>query len=259
MALRVGIVGFGELGKYLLEKLSELPDRFHVVFVYNRTPVQHPLWVASVTAHKVDLLVEVAHPDVVRNLGLLHLGADLFVGSPTAFASGAPLEIPPDVSCYVPVGALWGGEDILKLKSSLASVKVTMRKHPEHLRSTVGAVRERLDEYMRDDSATGPAVLYSGPVRQLCPLAPNNVNTMACAALVGLGFDETVGCLMADKQLTEHHVITVEVASKGGLQVTTERRNPAKLGAVTGQATFGSFFQSLLRAHSKPKGQINVV
>ena len=39
-----------------------------------------------------------------------------------------------------------------------------------------------------------------GRVRELCPLAPNNVNTMACAAIAAhnLGFDGVIGCLVAD-------------------------------------------------------------
>ena len=40
----------------------------------------------------------------------------------------------------------------------------------------------------------------SGPVRELCGLAPNNVNTMAAAALAAhtLGFDKTRGSIVAD-------------------------------------------------------------
>ena len=40
----------------------------------------------------------------------------------------------------------------------------------------------------------------SGCIRDLCPLAPNNVNTMAAAALAAhnLGFDKTQGCIVAD-------------------------------------------------------------
>ena len=43
-------------------------------------------------------------------------------------------------------------------------------------------------------------VILPGPVRGLCPLAPNNVNTMACASIAAhnLGFDGVVGCLVAD-------------------------------------------------------------
>jgi predicted dinucleotide-utilizing enzyme len=120
---RVGIIGFGELGKYLLEQMSAQPELFEVVFIYNRTPVAHPLYCSSVTQHEVDLLVEVAHPCVIRDLDLLNQGADVFVGSPTAFAEGE-WTIPANVACYVPVGALWGAEDILKMKANIASLKV---------------------------------------------------------------------------------------------------------------------------------------
>ena len=39
-----------------------------------------------------------------------------------------------------------------------------------------------------------------GPVRKLCPQAPNNVNTMAAAALAAhnLGFDKVQGSIVAD-------------------------------------------------------------
>jgi len=39
-----------------------------------------------------------------------------------------------------------------------------------------------------------------GAVRELCHLAPNNVNTMAAAALAAhnLGFDNVSGCLISD-------------------------------------------------------------
>lgn len=47
-----------------------------------------------------------------------------------------------------------------------------------------------------------PLALYDGPVRQLCALAPNNVNTMAAACVAGhnLGFDKVQGILISDPQ-----------------------------------------------------------
>lgn len=41
-----------------------------------------------------------------------------------------------------------------------------------------------------------------GPVRELCPLAPNNVNTMAAAAIAAhnLGFDKVSGSIVSDPQ-----------------------------------------------------------
>ena len=43
-------------------------------------------------------------------------------------------------------------------------------------------------------------VLYEGPVRPLCSVAPNNVNTMAAAAIAAtnLGLDQTIGKLVSD-------------------------------------------------------------
>ena len=44
------------------------------------------------------------------------------------------------------------------------------------------------------------SLCFPGPIRELCSLAPNNVNTMAAAALAAhnLGFDKSRGCIMAD-------------------------------------------------------------
>ena len=49
--------------------------------------------------------------------------------------------------------------------------------------------------------------IITGPVRGLCPLAPNNVNTMAAAALAAqnLGFDGVRGCLVSDPRLVARY------------------------------------------------------
>ncbi len=72
-----------------------------------------------------------------------------------------------------------------------------MTKHPDSFKLT-GNLAEKLDR--TDFSDNQPVVLFEGPVRELCPLAPNNVNTMAAAAVAAnnLGLDRTVGKLIAD-------------------------------------------------------------
>ncbi len=69
-----------------------------------------------------------------------------------------------------------------------------MRKHPRSFKLE-GDLREK-NSLVTSEST----VLFEGPVRQLCPLAPNNVNTMAAAAIAArsLGFDNVVGKLVAD-------------------------------------------------------------
>ncbi|XP_053870980.1 aspartate dehydrogenase domain-containing protein isoform X2 [Malaclemys terrapin pileata] len=212
---KVGIVGFGHLGQYLVQRLQDEGPRhgLELAFVWNRdagklqgkVPVSLQLQdLARFPEREVDLVVEVAHPCVVRDHGISFLSGADFMG-----------------------------------------LKVTMIKHPDSFRLE-GALREQL--------RAGRAVLYEGPVRGLCPLAPNNVNTMAaaCMAAPSLGFDGVQGCLIADPGLPDWHVVEVEVTGPSGerrdqaFTVTTSRRNPASPGAVTGAATFPSFWSSLL-------------
>lgn len=103
----------------------------------------------------------------------------------------------------------------------------------------------------------GETVLFDGPVRALCPMAPNNVNTIAAAALAAkdLGFDGVIGCLVADTSL-EAHVIEINAVGPGDppFTVNTVRFNPARPGAVTGNATYGSFVSSMVRAAGQGPG-----
>ncbi|XP_075771012.1 uncharacterized protein LOC102452260 isoform X4 [Pelodiscus sinensis] len=161
---KVGIVGFGHLGQYLVQRLQDegAGHGLELGFVWNRdarklrgqVPASLQLQdLSRVPEWAVDLIVEVAHPCIAQDHG-------------EAFLSGA----------------------------DFMGLTVTMVKHPESFRLE-GALRERLQA-----AGAGRAVLYEGPVRALCPLAPNNVNTMAaaCVAAPSLGFDGVRGCLIAD-------------------------------------------------------------
>lgn len=46
-------------------------------------------------------------------------------------------------------------------------------------------------------------------------------------------------------RLDDYHVVEVEVTGCDGFSVNTVRRNPAALGAVTGSATYASFWSSV--------------
>lgn len=185
------------------------------------------------------------------------------IGSPTALAD-ADLERKlraKAMECgnglYVPSGAFWGGEDIAKMadNGSLTGLKVTMKKHPASFK-VLGDLAVKNNEV-----GDKPVVLYEGPVRQLCPLVPSNVNTMACAAIAAhnLGFDKVQGCLVADRSLN-CHIVEVEVfgplinEGKDQFTVKTVRINPCQMGAVTGNATYASFVNSMEKAFGKGRG-----
>eukprot|EP01118_Nematostelium_gracile_P000674 TRINITY_DN10717_c0_g1_i1.p1 TRINITY_DN10717_c0_g1~~TRINITY_DN10717_c0_g1_i1.p1 ORF type:complete len:151 (+),score=32.56 TRINITY_DN10717_c0_g1_i1:100-552(+) len=143
-------------------------------------------------------------------------------------------------------------------RGSLTDLKITMKKHPNSLKLEE-PLMSKLKTYRDDPNASGEFIIYEDSVRKLCPLAPNNVNTMACASLaaVNLGFDRVKAVLVADKSL-EAHVIDIEAYGPGQGQdkfyVKTTRYNPAKPGAVTGNATYESFVSSLFNAFGRGNG-----
>ena len=272
---RVGIVGYGALGKYLV---SHLPSKYVLVWVWNRTPPDPATLppgtvilpsLSDAHLHHVDLIVEVCHPAVLSEHGArLAALADLFIGSPTSLSDEAlagrllAAAAAAHHGVYVPVGALWGAGDLTRMDAAgtLSRLCVTMKKHPASL-LLGGSLGDALAAFVaRGD--TGEVELYRGPVRALAALAPNNVNTMAAACLATPacgGWDRVVGVLVADSSLTTH-VIVVEAEGLPSpitgerLVVRTERVNPAAPGAVTGAATFGSFVSSLSAAGGRGGG-----
>ncbi|KAF0977265.1 hypothetical protein FDP41_003918 [Naegleria fowleri] len=274
---RVGIVGFGELGKFLADKIlhdEKASQKFEIVFVWNRTfdKIENdksikPEWylkdLNDFASKKPNIIVEVAHPDIIVEYGKKFLSyCDLFVGSPTAFADEkCESEIRQVLSsnttngCYVASGALWGAFDIQKMAliGALKGLSVTMKKHPSSMKLTTKEMQDKLQQALNDP--TKEHIVYEGPVRPLCPIAPNNVNTMAVASLAAenLGFDGVKARLVADARL-DAHVIDIEVVGPNGFSVVTNRYNPAKVGAVTGQATYFSFLSSLLLSGGRGGG-----
>lgn len=267
---RIGIIGFGSIGQFIYEEILKC-DELSVAFVWNRSiekleQVPEDLILKDLADFKTrnaDLILELAHVSITKEFGERFLEhGDFMIGSPTALADAAlekslrQKSLQSGFGLYVPAGAFWGGEDVKKMadSNSLKALKVTMKKHPSCFK-VLGEVAEK-------NKTVGdiPVVLYDGPVRQLCPLAPANVNTMACAAIAAhnLGFDRVQGCLVADKSLS-CHIVEIEVtgpATDGDqyFTVKTTRTNPNKPGAVTGNATYASFMASLKRAYGKGGG-----
>ncbi|XP_040189891.1 putative L-aspartate dehydrogenase isoform X2 [Rana temporaria] len=264
---RIGIVGFGHVGHFLAQKILEEGEKcgLELAFVWNRTmkkmdgvidPRLQLHQLSQFQTRQADLIVEVAHPDITRDYGEHFLSAaNVMIGSPTVLSD-------PDIerrlretattsghTLYIPSGALWGGEDIQRMadRGTLKGLRITMTKHPDslHLKGELAQKNRAVD---------GRTILYEGPVRGLCPVAPNNVNTMAAACMAAhtLGFDGVIGVLVADPRIPDWHFVDIEVTGTRNKEtgqvfsVTTKRCNPAGVGQVTGSATFLSFWSSLL-------------
>jgi len=271
---RIGIVGFGQLGQYLVDQILTNGHELglQLAFVWNRTKTDELNSIVDKTLilddlkdfvkYEVDIIVEVSHPIITRQFGAEFLKhSDFMIGSPSALADKdlekSLISASEKFGVFIPSGALWGGSDIREMsdRNALKELRITMTFHPNSL---------KLDGDLKtlNDSITDkPIVLYKGPVRQVCSLAPNNVNTMAAAALAGysLGFDGTIGCLISDPNSKDYHKIEIELIGPKGsndcsLKVNTTRLSPSSGSHVSSSATFGSFLSSLLNAQHKGKG-----
>ncbi|KAI6214544.1 Methyltransferase [Aphelenchoides besseyi] len=201
--------------------------------VWNRTEDEHEkvLPLSDLVPEKlqdIDLVIEVAHPQVVENYAALILKhADLF----------NVLKQDSQRAVFIPAGAFWGSNDVKKMADlgTLRAMTITMIKHPSSFKVR-GALVDLCEQALKENQ---PIVIFEGPVRLLCPLAPNNVNTMAGAAIAAhnLGFDHT---------LKEWHIVEYELKGENGFCIKLRRENPAKPGAVTGDSTYFAFLSSVI-------------
>ncbi len=289
---RVGIVGYGKVGSFLVEKIIEhqnhavktssvprmvlafVVDLFDPKAVEKSTSI--PEDCKSYTLdnffdrYRADLVVEVAHPDISKRYGAKILqSSDFLIASTTAFADketekslqDAVATNPLARGIYLTVGALYGAFDLKKMSDAgqLRRLQVTMTKHPLSLYPEPGTPEHAANEAAKIHD--GPVVLYKGPIRRLAAVCPRNVNTLCTAALAAIkttGMDHTEGVLVADRSLMD---MIIEVKAEGparpkdggpGLRIDVTRRNPSEPGEVTGMATFQSFYASLLRVASSP-------
>jgi len=196
MTKRIGFIGFGTIGQYILEHLKN--DPIEVAFIYDRQPVTNPalapLAISTPEAlaercKGVDLVIEAATSAVVIELAPVVLPhTDMVVFSSTAFAD-ADFQQTAEKLCqstghriFVPHGAVLGFDGLADGKDVLEAVTITTTKRPKNLG--------------RDD--TTRTVLYEGPTRGACKAYPRNVNVHAGIALAGLGFEKTQSRIVSD-------------------------------------------------------------
>ena len=86
---RIGIIGYGSLGQYLVKELKDDPA-YKIVFVWNRTPdnlvdISPDLILTDLNLfsdYTPDLIIEVAHPSISEKFGMKFLQhADYFAGN----------------------------------------------------------------------------------------------------------------------------------------------------------------------------------
>lgn len=205
---RIGLMGYGKIGRAMAEEIAALPD-VELVFIQDpflpkevQTPA--PVYPQGEAARyaSVDLMIECATADVLKaEIDNILPNCDLMMFSVTAFSDPEFEKKALDLCqrhghhIYLPHGAILGLDGIFDGRSILHSVSIETTKNPASLGRT----------------DTQRTVLYEGPTRQACRLFPRNVNVHAAVALAGIGFDRTTSRIVADPAVhTNTHIITVE-------------------------------------------------
>jgi aspartate dehydrogenase len=283
---RVGFVGYGFLGKNLVQMIledSKAQNIMELAFVVDlmspNVVIDDPslpdhVKIANLDnweSYNADLIVEVAHPSISTLWGAKFLEhADYLLASTTAFADKPTEELlktaankPNGHGLYMAAGALFGSLDIQKMSDmgKLSGLRVVMKKHPLSLYPTPGTEAFHLNEAAKSsESEGGEVLLFDGTVRNLANLFPRNVNTICTAAIAAwssVGMDNSTACVITDSNLEKMIIdVTLEGAKdKNGkcLTINIVRDSPApKSGAVTSQATVTSFLASLLAVAGQP-------
>lgn len=227
MPIRVGLIGFGTIGRAVARAVQEgTAGDTEIAAVLIRNPEKYssdaPLNTWKFTgdpeeffSSEMDLVVEVAGHEAVRLYAVrcLESGMDFLTISAGAFADEALLSGVREAAAtarrrvLIPSGAI-GGLDAIAAAAigGLEEVAITTRKPPLAWKGTVA--EQRLDL----EGIVEPVCLYSGPAREAARLYPQNVNVQAALALAGIGMDRTRSRVYADPGVRHN---THEVTARG--------------------------------------------
>ena len=261
--MRLGVIGYGYIGRALVDRIQNSRTRFEVAFVYNRSAEAMAELDASLrlndlanaAASEPDLIVECAHPRITAQFGVSFLRfAHYMPLSVTALADDELRErletaaTDNGTKLFLPAGALVGGEALLMRERQWDRVRITFRKHPDNIDfADSGYAAEQID---------AETVIYEGTVRGIANLYPRNVNTMVTCALASIGLDRCEARLVCDPGL-DCAVAEVEAWGTDGSMVRTEKRQPAV--GVSGTEMLSSAWYSIQRAAGNRTDAIELV
>lgn len=250
---RVGLIGFGFIGRQVYERIRDEPAHgLEVGFVHNRdssrlkgVPRDSILDdLAAFAERDVDLIVEMAHPDITERWAQAFLGASSYLPlSVTALADDALRERLIATAAErghvlaVPHGALMGLDTLREWRHQWESVEITFEKAPGNIDFSNAGIDPT--------SIAGATLLYDGPVRGIAKLYPRNVNTMVTCALATVGLDRCRARLRAVPGL---NVAIAEVRAQGRDGSLLSMRKEQPVSGVSGTEMFESQFASIVRA-----------
>jgi aspartate dehydrogenase len=263
-AIRVGVLGAGTIGRELITRLGSAGVLgLELAFAWSRDPgrldgLVRPdrrlarLDPATIHAARPDLVVETAHPALVRDHAARILEvADLLPLSVTALVDDALRAELEAVAArcghrlLLPHGALVGAAALAAIGPGWRRVTFRMEKPPASLVPADGPLPAAT--LMR-------TIVHDGSVRAAALRFPRNVNAMVAGALVTIGPDLARAVLVADPARTDL-LLEVDAVAADGARLRIRRRQPAS--GVSGTEMGASAWASVLAATGRaPSGAI---
>ena len=223
-----------EASAILVEKLKNKPEI-----------VENPHLLSS---HPVNIVVEAASQDAVRDVGLsiLQNKRDFMIMSVGALLDESIYEILSDAcrdfkkTIFLPSGAIAGLDGIKSIKDELESVSITTTKHP---RSLKGAKFFENSEISLD-SIDSPTIIFEGSAKEAVSLFPANINVAALLSLSGIGSEKTGVKIVADPN-TDKNTHHIEAFGKFGKMTFTIENLPDPENPKTSRLAILSAIETL--------------
>lgn len=249
--IRVGVAGFGAIGRSLARQINQGIDGVKLVVVGVRDPAAPPDFdwgeqgqptfarLEDMESH-CDLVIECAPAQYLSAIAtpVLNAGKKLIT-----LSSGALLANPELVSLakkhggqiLVPSGAILGLDAILgAAQGKIESVKMISRKPTKGFIGAPFLEQQNIDVL----SLKEPTLIFSGTAREAAVGFPANLNVAISVSLAGIGPDKTLLEVWADPEL-KYNTHTIEVISDSALlsmQIQNIPSENPKTGRITAQS-----------------------
>ena len=243
MEKRVGIIGYGSIGKEIIAatRRNEIPNaRIVALFdkestVFNKVDYDNgelslfsdfDEFYNSDIYSNIDIIIECASKGAIKEYGkkIIDSKKDLIVLSVGAFSDEKYLIELQNLSnlnntkILIPTGAIAGLDSIRSVKKYLNSLTIVTTKNPKSL---IGAPyfkssKIRIDEILKE------TVLFEGNAVDAIELFPANVNVAVSVALAGIGLVKTQVKIVADPTLSVNKHEIVGEGTFGKIQIVVQ-------------------------------------
>lgn len=244
--MKIGLIGCGSIGQFLLQKINEekLLPQFEITAVFDKREKSVEKIQALASRYhfrsyrdmksflhaNIDVVVECANIQFVKDYAIeIVERKDLLLISIGALADISLYEQLKSISkskgtkFYLPTGAI-GGLDLIKaanISGGLHTVKLVSRKPLAAL---------------SDEKLTEETILFEGSAKDAIEKFPKNANVAIALSLAGVGIEKTSVTIIADPNV-DKNIHRIQATGEFGKTEMTIENNPSPANPKTSYLT----------------------